>query len=213
MHVDLASGLLLYAILLISLTFHEFGHAWTALQCGDDTAQRLGRVTLNPVAHADLIGTVIFPLMQIFSGVPLIGWAKPVPFDPRNLRHPRRDDILISGAGPAANLVLAVIGAVLLRFLEASIPAAVGPLVALIRINVLLAVFNLIPITPLDGSWILYHVLPRDLASQYRAFGARWGFVVLLVLLFTGAAWTWIRAASALVFPVLEGISGFRLAL
>jgi len=208
---SLSQGLMLYAILLVSLTFHEFGHAWTALRCGDDTAQRLGRVTLNPLAHADLIGTVIFPLVQIFAGVPLIGWAKPVPFDPRKLRHPKRDDILISAAGPIANVILAVCGAILLRVF--GFEPLQGALVWLIRINILLAVFNLIPIVPLDGSWILYHVLPPDLAARYQSFGARWGFAVLLLLVYTGATWRWVRAASSVLFPVLETISGVRLRL
>ena len=208
---SLSEGLLLYAILLLSLTFHEFGHAWTALRCGDDTAQRLGRVTMNPLAHADLIGTVIFPLVQIFAGVPLIGWAKPVPFDPRKVRHPKRDDMLISSAGPIANVVLAVSGAILLRLIPFEVLHE--PLVWLIRINILLAVFNMIPIVPLDGSWILYHVLPPDLAARYMAFGAKWGFVVLLVLVYTGVTWQWVRAASSVVFPVLESISGVRLRL
>jgi len=209
------NGLIFYAVLLLSLSFHEFGHAWTALQCGDPTAQRLGRVSLNPVVHADPIGTVLLPLVMIFSGSGLIGWAKPVPFDPRNLRRPGRDDILISAAGPMANLVLALVAAVAIRLTHGVIGAdnAVGSFLATVlpfavRINVLLAVFNLIPIVPLDGSWILVHLLPRDLGQRYQRFGQQWGFALLLVLLFTGVAWTWIRTASGFVLPVLSAVAG-----
>jgi len=208
------NGLIYFAVLLLSLSFHEFGHAWTALRCGDPTAQRLGRVSLNPLVHADPVGTVILPLFMIFSGSGLIGWAKPVPFDPRNLRHPGRDDILISAAGPIANLILALAGAVIIRMTHGlGADNAVGGFLAtvlpfMVRINVLLAVFNLIPVVPLDGSWILVHLLPREIGQRYRAFGEQWGFALLLVLLFTGVAWTWIRMASGVVLPVLSAIAG-----
>src|ERR1039457_1727728 len=109
--MDIADGLIQYLMLIALLTFHEFGHAWVALKCGDDTARLQGRVSLNPIVHIDPIGTVLLPLMMIFMpgvGRFLIGWARPVPVNPYNLGHPRRDDILISMAGPAMNLVLAV---------------------------------------------------------------------------------------------------------
>ena len=209
------NNLIYFAVLLLSLSFHEFGHAWTALRCGDRTAQRLGRVSLNPLVHADPVGTVLLPLIMIFSGSGLIGWAKPVPFDPRNLRHPGRDDILISAAGPVANLLLALAGAFVMRLTHSSMGAdtAVGAVLSTVlpftvRINVLLAVFNLIPVVPLDGSWILVHLLPKELGQRYRTFGEQWGFALLLVLLFTGVAWTWIRAASGVVLPLLSAIAG-----
>jgi Zn-dependent protease len=208
------NGLIFFAVLLLSLSFHEFGHAWTALQCGDPTAQRLGRVSLNPVVHADPIGSVLLPLIMIFTGAGLIGWAKPVPFDKRNLRHPGRDDILISAAGPIANLVLALAASVAIRLThDIGTGNAFGAFLATVlpftvQINVLLAVFNLIPIVPLDGSWILVHLLPRDLGRRYQAFGQQWGFAVLLLLLFTGVAWTWIRTASGIVLPVLSAVAG-----
>lgn len=211
----IVNGLIFFTVLLLSLSFHEFGHAWTALQCGDPTAQRLGRVSLNPMVHADPMGTVVLPLIMIFTGAGLIGWAKPVPFDPRNLRHPGRDDILISAAGPVANLVLALAAAIAIRVTHGSIGTdnAVGAFLATVlpftvQINVLLAVFNLIPIMPLDGSWILVHLLPRDIGRRYQAFGEQWGFVVLLLLLFTGKVWVWIQAASGFVLPVLSAVAG-----
>ena len=214
----IVNGLIFYAVLLLSLSFHEFGHAWTALQCGDPTAQRLGRVSLNPIVHADLVGSVLLPLVMIFGGAGLIGWAKPVPFDPRNLRRPGRDDILISAAGPLANLLLALVGALLIRVTHDAMGSgnATGAFLGtvlpfMVQINVLLAVFNLIPIVPLDGSWILVHLLPRDIGRRYQAFGEQWGFALLLVLLFTGVAWTWIRTASGFVLPVLSAVAGVPL--
>lgn len=213
-------GVLQYCILLFSLVFHEFGHAWTALKCGDPTAKQLGRVTLNPMAHIDPIGTVLFPLIQIFSGVPLIGWAKPVPFDRRQLRHPKRDDVLVAVAGPGFNLILACAAALVLRlndmllggatsgfgltvhaFLQAVLPL-------LQQINVLLALFNLIPMPPLDGSYVVEHLLPGPLAYQYRMFGMRWGFMVVLLLVFTGVAGKFISAGFSVVQPVLRALSG-----
>jgi Zn-dependent protease len=213
-------GILQYAVLLFSLVFHEFGHAWTALRCGDPTAKHFGRVTLNPAAHADLIGTVFFPLLQIFSGVPLIGWAKPVPVNPGNLRHPRRDDMLVAAAGPGFNLILALVAALLWRLngtllagFETGVFATLHGFLSqvlplLLQINVLLALFNLIPMPPLDGSYILYHLLPRDLAVKYRAFGATWGFIVVLALVYTGVARSFISFGFALVSPIIRVIAG-----
>jgi Zn-dependent protease len=213
-------GVLQFAVLLFSLVFHEFGHAWTALRCGDPTAKLLGRVTLNPMAHADPLGTILFPLLQIFTHVPLIGWAKPVPFNPANLRHPGRDDMLISAAGPGFNIILALAAAALWRlgdFLLGGQAEGFGHttwvflqlvLPVFMQINILLAVFNLIPFPPLDGSWIVYHLLPRGLAERYRAFGAQWGFVAVLLLLFTGVARTFIGAGYAVFSPILRAIAG-----
>ena len=214
------TGILLYCVLLFSLVFHEFGHAWTALQCGDDTAKQMGRVTLNPAAHIDPIGTVVFPLLQIFSGVPLIGWARPVPFDRRKLRHPGRDDVLVALAGPAFNLILALTAALLMRvdglFLGGAQSGAVATIHAFARatlplflqINVLLALFNLIPMPPLDGSYLVNHFLPPPLAARYRAFGLRWGFIVVLLLVYTGVARQFIGFGFKLLSPVLNGLAG-----
>jgi len=213
-------GILMYAILLFSLVFHEFGHAWTALRCGDPTAKHFGRVTLNPAAHADLIGTVLFPLLQIFSGVPLIGWAKPVPVNSGNLRHPRRDDILVAVAGPGFNLILALVAAFLWRLngtllagFDTGILATMHEFLSrvlplLLQINVLLALFNLIPMPPLDGSYVLYHLLPPEMAEKYRAFGAAWGFLVVLALVYTGVARAFIGFGYSLVLPLMRVIAG-----
>lgn len=212
-------GLLQFSVLLFSLVFHEFGHAWTALRCGDATAKQLGRVTLNPVAHADPIGTVLFPLLQIFASVPLIGWAKPVPVDSGNLRHPRRDDILVAVAGPGFNIILALAAAFLWRLNDGLAGADTGFTATLhafgrsvlplfLQINVLLALFNMIPMPPLDGSYLLAQMLPPPLALRYRAFGARWGFLVVLALVYTGVARQFIGFGYALVSPLLRTVAG-----
>ena len=213
-------GIVKFSVLLFSLVFHEFGHAWMALRCGDPTAKLMGRVTLSPFAHADPIGTVLFPLLQIFTGVPLIGWAKPVPFNPANLRNLKRDSILITTAGPGFNLILALAAAVLWRMNDAFLgSAADGTLATLhqflrtllpmvLQINVLLALFNMIPMPPLDGSWVLYHLLPPRLAEPYRVFGAQWGFLVVLGLVYTGIARTFIGFGWTVLSPVLLALAG-----
>jgi len=213
-------GIVKFAVLLFSLVFHEFGHAWTALRCGDPTAKLLGRVTLSPLAHADPIGTVLFPMLQIFTGVPLIGWAKPVPFNPANLGNLKRDSILISAAGPAFNLILALLAALAWRLNDTLLgPQATGSMATvyefmrmllplILQINVLLALFNMIPMPPLDGSWIVYHLLPARMAEVYRAFGAQWGFLVVLALVYTGVARTFIGFGWTIVSPVLLAVAG-----
>jgi Zn-dependent protease len=142
-------GLISYLGLIVLLTFHEFGHAWTALRCGDDTAKLQGRVSLNPIVHIDPIGTVLFPLMMIFlsPGISrfMIGWAKPVPVNPHNLRNPRGDDILVSMAGPAMNLILAAILVALARIgVIGHWEQFIGLCVQMAALSLLLCFFNLI---------------------------------------------------------------------
>jgi Zn-dependent protease len=168
-------------------------HAWSADRLGDPTARLLGRVSLNPVVHADLIGTVVFPLLAMASGIPLIGWAKPVPVDVRNLHNPRRDYVLVAAAGPASNLVLALVAATLLRLITVT-PVTLGepnvsaPLATFLsqlkQLNVLLAVFNMIPIPPLDGGNVLSGLLPPSLATPF-AWLRPYGFLLLYALMLT----------------------------
>jgi len=191
-HIDFAQIFFGFVVLLFSLTVHEMAHAWTADRLGDPTARLLGRVSLNPIVHADLIGTVIFPLIAMISGVPLIGWAKPVPVNPRQLGHPRRDFVLVAAAGPASNLVMAVGAAMVLRLLPVS-PVTLGepnlsvPMASLLglamRLNVLLAVFNMVPIPPLDGGNVLSGLLPRRLGHQYNAIVRPYGFLLIYALM------------------------------
>ena len=174
--------------MLISLTIHEAAHAWTAEQLGDSTARLLGRVSLNPIVHIDPIGTILLPLAAAYSGLPIIGWAKPVPVNINRLRRGRKDFMLVAAAGPISNLLQAVAAAVVLRLLLAGsggggLPAQVC--VAFIVINLLLAFFNLIPIPPLDGGNVLAGLLPHS-ADPLIAFLRQWGFVVLYALMLTG---------------------------
>ena len=191
--IDIPQLFIAFSVLLLSLTVHEAAHAWTADKLGDPTARRLGRVSLNPVVHADLIGTVVFPLLAMVGGVPLIGWAKPVPVDIRRLRYERRGFVLVAAAGPASNIAIAVIASVIgLAISVDSVQTGTGiaPPIAMflgraVQLNLLLAVFNMLPIPPLDGGNVLAGLLPRPLAhvfDQIRPFG----FLLLYALLLTG---------------------------
>lgn len=182
-------GLLLFIGLIVLLTFHEFGHAWTAMKCGDDTARLQGRVSLNPIVHIDPIGTVIIPLAMIFLsmsgsglGAFLVGWAKPVPVNPHNLRNPRRDDILVTLAGPGMNLLLAVVLIVLAKVGVMAGSRGMAELtLGMAHLSLLLCFFNLIPIPPLDGSQVLRVVTGMSYETFYQF--ARYGFIILIIAL------------------------------
>ena len=186
----LAFGLTSFVVLLFSLSFHEAAHAWMASRLGDDTARREGRISLNPVVHIDPVGTLLFPLIQTFTGVPMLGWAKPTPYDPRNFdrRHSmRRGHILVAGAGPVSNLLLAVVFTVALFVLVRS-GLAENPNNALLNVvalavpmNVGLAIFNFVPIPPLDGSKVASHGLPASLGNSYDRVMEPYGFMILMV--------------------------------
>ena len=207
--IDIGSILIQFAVLLFSLSLHEAAHAWTADRLGDYTARYLGRVSLNPRAHVDPIGTILFPLLQFVTNLPLIGWAKPVPVNAAHLRNPRRDQMLISIAGPGSNLLAATASFVMLAFLKLSsaqvggmlmnmivtmrIPhqkSLIAPLLGIVFfsliINFALALFNLIPIPPLDGHWMLYGLLPYNAAQVLERISS-YGFLVLYGLMFLGA--------------------------
>ncbi len=207
-HIDVVSILIQFVVLLFSLSIHEASHAWMADRCGDYTARYLGRVTLNPIAHMDPLGTLLFPLLQFITGFPLIGWAKPVPINSVHLRNPHRDQILVSLAGPGANLIAGTASFVLLAALKHTsslsyaiiinliynmrIPQESSILVPLLAmlffafvINLALAFFNLIPIPPLDGHWILYELLPYN-AARALARVSSYGILILYALMFMG---------------------------
>jgi len=186
--------LLFLPVLLFSVVVHEVAHAQAAKWEGDDTADRLGRITLNPLPHLDLWGSFLVPLILYFMpGSFLFGWAKPVPVDPSNYRDPKWGDIRVSLAGVAANFGLAalctllIVPLVLLEGPSTPLGGAIDPMIRVaefgIFINLILAIFNLVPVPPLDGSHVLYHLLPRRWAEPYREFG-RYGILVLLAALF-----------------------------
>ncbi|MDZ7587410.1 MAG: site-2 protease family protein [Patescibacteria group bacterium] len=186
--------------LLIAITIHEFSHALIADKLGDPTASLEGRITLNPFKHLDPIGT----LMLLFFR---FGWGKPVPFDPFNLRHPKRDSALISLAGPASNLILAAICSIILQLIPtAFITSAL--LIPIIIMNINLAIFNLLPVPPLDGAKILYGFLPLSWADEYNDFMKSYGTILLILLILPiGGS----SLAINLIMPIINVITNFLL--
>jgi Zn-dependent protease len=206
-HLDVVGIVFQLIAFLFAISVHESAHAWTANRCGDPTARMLGRITLNPIRHIDPIGTLLMPLIAMVSRFPVIGWAKPTPVDPRNFKRPVADDILTSVAGPVSNFLVAGI-AVVVMFLIAKTSSEGGALVrnmpvygwgmvgmgsssflvpvtmflyVLMRINIVLGVFNLIPVPPLDGSHVLRHFLSDSVRRAYDTIGI-FGLLALVYL-------------------------------
>jgi Zn-dependent protease len=183
---QIVDGLIFYLGLVALLTFHEFAHAWTAWKCGDDTARLQGRLSLNPIVHIDPIGTVLLPLAMIFLspsvGRFLIGWAKPVPFNPAFLNKRWRDEMLIAMAGPAMNVILAV---ALMAFARVGLafnsPETVVLLLRMAYLSLMLCFFNLIPIPPLDGSHVMRNLTGMTYETYFNL--SRFGFIAIIVVL------------------------------
>lgn len=178
--------------IIFAVTLHEVAHGYIASWFGDQTARLSGRLTLNPIKHIDMVGTIIVPLIMVTVSNFIFGWAKPVPVDPRNLRNPRRDMALVALGGPIANLLMALFWATILKLgiiLNTNGNQWFGPFMVLtgsagVWINIILAVLNLIPIPPLDGSKVLASILPRRMAYYYYQLEP-YGLIILLILLFT----------------------------
>jgi Zn-dependent protease len=219
-HVDILFKLIVF---LFAISVHESAHAWMASRRGDPTARMLGRVTLNPIKHIDPVGTVLLPVIAMITGFPVIGWAKPTPVDPRNFKNPVLDDILTSVVGPISNFVIATAAVLALIFIslasqlgtsivhliplvypnhldilanqtDSFLMPAVVLLYELMFINIILGVFNLIPVPPLDGSHVLRHFLPANALRIYDAVG----MFALMALVFLGGG-----LLGKLIFPVV----------
>ena len=190
---DLSQLLIILPVLLFSLTIHEMAHAVTADWYGDPTARRLGRISLNPLVHLDPVGSVVLPLMAFYFGGFIFGWAKPVPVNTANLQNHRRDFLVIAAAGPASNIVMAIGASALLGLVPGGLGAAEGTpavlatlLLFMVQFNLILAVFNMLPIPPLDGGNVLAGLLPETLAAGYDRVIRPYGFLILIVLMATG---------------------------
>ena len=204
--------------LVIAIVFHEVAHGWTARLLGDPTAHSLGRLSLNPLRHVDPVGTVILPGMLALAKAPIFGWAKPVPVIKERLRNPRVGMMLVAAAGPGINLVMAAVGAVALGLLAGGLSEApveggalaflVANLVNFILVNVFLALFNLLPVPPFDGSHIVEGLLPAPMARAYGA-SRRWAFPVILALLIgLPMISPELDIAKRLVLPPVEWLTG-----
>lgn len=196
--MTIQQGIISIFILLFAISIHEASHGWAAHKMGDPTAYHMGRITLNPIRHIDPIGTILLPLMLIIMRAPPFGWAKPVPVNPLNLKDPRKDNIIISIAGPASNLAVALIAFIILKIIlknanlfygggfSVLLSSIIDILYLTILLNAILAFFNLIPIPPLDGSGIVMGLISEEAAQKYEQIRP-YGFFILILLIMTGA--------------------------
>ena len=208
--IDFSRIFIDFVVLIFSLTVHEAAHAFTSDRLGDPTARLLGRVSLNPAVHVDPIGTIVFPLIAMITNVPVLGWAKPVPVNITRLKgHWKRKYMLIAAAGPASNVVLALLASVILHVVpvggsvgEATLAPLAAFLYQAVLLNVLLAVFNMVPVPPLDGGNVLAGVLRGPVADAYESLRP-YGFMILYGLMFTGVLTTIIAPPAQFLLSLL----------
>jgi Zn-dependent protease len=218
--VDIASIGLIAPVLLFSVIAHEYAHGYAALKQGDETALKLGRLTLNPIKHIDPVMTILLPAVLLWAGQPVLGGAKPVPVDPRNYREPKKGDIIVSLAGVATNLAIALACTVLfavLGLVAQVIPAAELPLSVLqamcavaVVINIELLFFNLLPMPPLDGSHVMKYLLPPAWAIQYQRLGF-YGLFILILLLRTPFLIYWLTPGFMLIHGLHSVVAGLTM--
>ncbi len=209
--------------MIIAIVFHEVAHGWTARMLGDPTADELGRLSLNPIKHVDPFGTLILPGMLKLAGLPVFGWAKPVPVVKARLRNPRRDMMIVAAAGPGSNLVMGLIGAVLLGLVMRSSLGPAEPSFAMgflaanlfnfILVNVFLALFNLLPVPPFDGGHIVEGLLPRNLARKFA--GMHRQALLIMILLIVVLPWISpsLNLIGWLVLPPVQWLSEHYIAV
>jgi len=212
MHFDQQTVIYFFAV-VAAIILHEISHGVVAWWFGDDTARRAGRLTLNPVPHIDPFGSIIMPALGALSGIPVFGWAKPVPVNPNQMRNPRRDMLIVALAGPITNLALMVVGAFVARALYHpafgvifvnQLPLAVQIALSFAVVNMFLGIFNLLPIPPLDGSALLERVLPREWLPGWQQFRP-YGLFILLFLVVSG------RVPGHLFDPLLQHLYSYAL--
>lgn len=204
--MDPVTIILIVVIIILSVVVHEVAHGYAALWLGDTTAHYAGRLTLNPVKHLDLFGSIIVPLILSFSGV-IFGWAKPVPYNPYNLRNRRWGELMVAIAGPISNILLAVIFGMFIRLTAGDgvgMTTVVYTASLIVHVNIVLAIFNMIPVPPLDGSKILFALLPNQY-DKYKIVLERFGF--LLILFFVFFLWQLFTPIIGFFFSLITGFS------
>lgn len=188
----------------MSVVIHEVSHGYAASYLGDQTAKYQGRLTLNPLKHLDFVGSFLVPSLAYFLGGFIFGWAKPVPYNPYNLRPGRWSEAAVAVAGPASNITLALIFGLLLRVSISNNPAFIQITSVIVFINILLAIFNLVPIPPLDGSKLLFAVFP-DKLHQIRGFFEKYGFFLIIIFVFF--LWQFISPVIVWLFSLITGVA------